>query len=86
VSDDTKPTPGVDTRFKPGRSGNPSGRPKGLERRVRELLGNDVDAMTLAMKDIVLGIAPTEGTLAGIKLTTRAATTSRTLCRRTCPR
>jgi len=27
--------------FKPGQSGNPGGRPKGLSRRVRELVGDD---------------------------------------------
>lgn len=37
-------------------SGNPGGRPFGLERRVRELLGAEsVDEMTLVLRDIVLG-------------------------------
>lgn len=39
-------------RFGPGN--NPGGRPKGLERRVRELLGPDIDAIILAMRDIAM--------------------------------
>jgi hypothetical protein len=31
--------------FTPGRSGNPGGRPKGLTRRVRELVGDDGTAI-----------------------------------------
>jgi Family of unknown function (DUF5681) len=42
--------------FKPGQSGNPGGRPKGLARRVRELVGDDGDAiaqfMYSVMKDV----------------------------------
>lgn len=41
-------TGGVTGRgFSPGRSGNPGGRPQGLARRVREVLGDD-DGETLA--------------------------------------
>ena len=57
--------------FQPGQSGNPGGRTKGLERRVRELLADDIDAMTLAMRDIVMGRALTEGPLKNVKITTR---------------
>lgn len=39
--------------WKPGQSGNPGGRKKGFEARVRELV--DFDAMTLALQDIVIG-------------------------------
>lgn len=38
--------PPVETRFKPGQSGNPSGRPKSLARKVREVAGGE-DGETL---------------------------------------
>lgn len=40
----------------PGQTANPGGRPKGLERRVRELV--DFDAITVAMADIAMGRTP----------------------------
>lgn len=40
----------------PGQVLNPGGRPKGLEKRVRELV--DFDAITLALQDIALGKLP----------------------------
>ena len=40
-------TPPVGRPFEPGRSGNPGGRPRGLARKVREVLGDD-DGETLA--------------------------------------
>lgn len=39
--------PPVEKQFKPGQSGNPGGRPKGIARKVREILGDD-DGETLA--------------------------------------
>lgn len=39
--------PGAGTPYKAGQSGNPSGRPKGLARKVREVLGDD-DGETIA--------------------------------------
>ena len=36
-------------RFVPGQSGNPGGRPKGLARRVREIVGDDGEAITTFM-------------------------------------
>lgn len=57
--------------FVKGQSGNPGGRARGLERRVRELLKGDIDAMTLAMRDIALGTPPAEGPLASVAIKTR---------------
>ena len=39
--------------FTPGVSGNPGGRPKGLARRVRELVGNDGEAIAAFMFELM---------------------------------
>lgn len=39
--------------FQPGQSGNPGGRPKGLSRRVRELVGNDGRAIAEYMLSVM---------------------------------
>jgi hypothetical protein len=39
--------------FTPGRSGNPGGRPKGLTRRVRELVGDDGTAIAEFMYSVM---------------------------------
>ncbi len=39
--------------FKPGQSGNPGGRPKGLTRRVRELVGDDGEAIASYMFSVM---------------------------------
>jgi len=39
-------------QWSPGTSGNPGGRAKGLEKRVRELVGERMDDIILAMRDI----------------------------------
>lgn len=45
---------------------------QGIERRVRNLIGKDLDVMVMALRDIVLGIPPHErSALAGIPITTR---------------
>ena len=36
-----RPETGESTRFKPGQSGNPSGRPKGIAAKAREIIGDD---------------------------------------------
>lgn len=60
-------------RFQPGQSGNPSGRAKGLERRTRDLLGDDIDALTYVQRCIALGVPPELEQIEelGIKLTDR---------------
>lgn len=45
-------------QWKPGQSGNPGGRAKGLERLVREATGNDLEAMIKMQIDIACGRVP----------------------------
>ena len=42
--------PGIETRFKPGQSGNPSGRPKGIAKTVREHFGNSPSELVAALE------------------------------------
>lgn len=44
---------GEDGRFVPGNNGNPGGRPKGLAKRVRELVGNDGETLAEFMLEIL---------------------------------
>ncbi len=57
-------------RFTKGVSGNPGGRVKGVERQLRELLGDDLPKIAMAMRDIALGKKPK-----GSKITIKAADT-----------
>jgi len=45
--------PPVGTRWKPGQSGNPGGRSKGLQRRVRELVGEDGDKLATFLLSVL---------------------------------
>jgi hypothetical protein len=65
--------PPVEHRFKPGQSGNPGGRPRGLARKVREVLGDD-DGEALArfwaaiMSGYVVNIDPETGARSHVKV------------------
>lgn len=63
-------------KFEPGKSGNPSGRPRGIGRLVREVLGEDMRAVIYVQRCIALGIPPEAEDLEklGIKLTDRQRT------------
>lgn len=43
-------------KFSKGMSGNPAGRPVGLERRLRELVEGDLDKLITMLRDIALGV------------------------------
>lgn len=47
--------PPVEHRFRKGQSGNPGGRPKGLARITRELLGDDGQAAVRFLADVMDG-------------------------------
>lgn len=57
--------------WRKGQTGNAGGRPKNLERQVRELLGDDIVAMVYVQRCIALGVAPDAETMTslGIELT-----------------
>ena len=44
--------PKEDTQFKPGQSGNPLGRPKGVAKQARDLVGNDPARLLQVLLDI----------------------------------
>ncbi len=46
--------------FKPGQSGNPGGRAQGIERQVRELIGDDLPKLIAAQVRIARGLPPLE--------------------------
>lgn len=47
--------PGAGRPFEKGKSGNPSGRPKGIAKAAREALGGDPVALMTRLRDIALG-------------------------------
>ena len=49
----TRPGGVTGAGFPPGVSGNPGGRPKGLSRRVRELVGEDCEAIAVYMLSVM---------------------------------
>jgi hypothetical protein len=49
--------PKEDTQFKPGQSGNPKGRPKGVAKQARDLVGND----PARLLQVLLSIAEDKG-------------------------
>lgn len=49
----TKPGGVIGRGFLPGRSGNPGGRPRGLARRVQELVGDSGEAIAAFMYDVM---------------------------------
>ena len=58
----TRKTGGVTgAGFLPGVSGNPGGRPKGLTRRVRELVGDDGEAIAAFMYEVMADDAARTG-------------------------
>jgi hypothetical protein len=46
------------TSWKPGASGNPAGKPRGLERQLRDQFGADVPRLVAVLVDLALGKVP----------------------------
>lgn len=64
----TKPNKGM---FRPGASGNPNGKNRGLERQLRDQFGADVPKLVAVLVDLALGKVPTGYESAEIKTSDR---------------
>jgi Family of unknown function (DUF5681) len=59
--------PPEEHRFQPGVSGNPAGRPKGLARKTRELLGDDGESLVRFWASVMDGGPLPDGTVPSVR-------------------
>lgn len=68
VSENRPPTGKPSTKFQPGQSGNPGGRPKGLAEAVKEFCGKDGRKLVAALYVIAFGKPAEQKALFDVKL------------------